>query len=152
MNQMFTDVLSQLLMGVVTLILTTLSYHVTKFLNSKKMLNNDTIQGRLAGEVIRYVEQVGKEMTNSEKFELAKTELITTFNKKGFKFTNQDIDKLIESAVFDIRNGSTMALGESLEVSPIIKEVSEVNTFTDSKEGIIIDGELYVKSSSIPNQ
>lgn len=96
---------NQLLLTVLTALFTYLGYKVKKFIEKKEIqeaLNNNQ---ELAMMSIKYVEQVGEHLANSEKLRLAKTKLVEIAGNQGVTIQENELDVLIESALLSFKDG-----------------------------------------------
>ena len=83
----------------ISALFTWLSVKIKSFINKQKeQIENEQINN-IIDKVVSYVEQTGKELTSSEKFDKAMTSASEWLNKKGVKVSNTHLEILIESAV-----------------------------------------------------
>lgn len=73
---------------------------------------------------VEYVEIVGKHLANEKKFELAKVKALDFANKYGISISNEELDILIEQAVYNLKEGYKKEKEE--DISIVIDDESEV--------------------------
>lgn len=147
MDNNITVLLMQVATGLIGIVTTVVGAYVASFLKKRGLLDEQTMQGRIVKDAIKYVEQTGQEMTGSEKFAEARKEIVKALNEKKIPFTESDIDRLIESAVFNLKNGANSQAQIFVQEDLKLDNNSEP-VFTPSENGIMIDGELYVKAET----
>ena len=58
-------------------------------------------------DVVKFVQQVYKDLDGPEKLQKALTEASTILNEKGISISDTELDMLIESAVYGLKQGAT---------------------------------------------
>lgn len=81
-------------------------------------------------DVVKFVQQVYKDLDGPEKLQKALTEASTILNEKGISISDTELDMLIESAVYGLKQGIT---------ETVIKELPEETTKEEVK---VKDGEI----------
>lgn len=81
-------------------------------------------------DVVKFVQQVYKDLDGPEKLQKALTEASTILNEKGISISDTELDMLIESAVYGLKQGIT---------ETVIKELPEETTKEEVK---VKDGEV----------
>ena len=84
----------------------------------------------LVDDVVKFVQQVYKDLDGPEKLQKALTEASTILNEKGISISDTELDMLIESAVYGLKQGIT---------ETVIKELPEETTKEEVK---VKDGEI----------
>lgn len=74
-------------------------------------------------DVVKFVQQVYKDLDGPEKLQKALTEASTILNEKGISISDTELDMLIESAVFGLKQGITETVIEKLPKETIEEEV-----------------------------
>lgn len=74
-------------------------------------------------DVVKFVQQVYKDLDGPEKLQKALTEASTILNEKGISISNTELDMLIESAVYGLKQGITETVIEKLPEETIEEEV-----------------------------
>lgn len=80
-------------------------------------------------DVVKFVQQVYKDLDGPEKLQKALTEASTILNEKGISISDTELDMLIESAVYGLKQGIT---------ETVIKELPEKTV----EEVKVKDGEI----------
>lgn len=65
-------------------------------------------------DVVKFVQQVYKDLDGPEKLQKALTEASTILNEKGISISDTELDMLIESAVYGLKQGITETVIEKL--------------------------------------
>lgn len=86
------EMLITALIGIISYVLTTIGNKVKKILDDKRIAN-------FADETIKCINQAYSTLTNEEKYEKAKQDIIEWIESEGLKITETKIKILIESAV-----------------------------------------------------
>ena len=81
-------------------------------------------------DVVKFVQQVYKDLDGPEKLQKALTEASTILNEKRISISDTELDMLIESAVYGLKQGIT---------ETVIKELPEETTKEEVK---VKDGEI----------
>ena len=74
-------------------------------------------------DVVKFVQQVYKDLDGPEKLQKALTEASTILNEKGISISDTELDMLIESAVYGLKQGITETVIEKLPEETIEEEV-----------------------------
>lgn len=74
-------------------------------------------------DVVKFVQQVYKDLDGPEKLQKALTEASTILNEKGISISDTELDMLIESAVYGLKQGITETVIEKLPKEAIEEEV-----------------------------
>ena len=146
MDEMWKQIIFEGLQGIIGIAITVLLAFIRKKYN--QYVNTDT-KKKLVNDVVYYIEQVFKTLHGKEKLEKAKTTLVSMLNDKGIKFTEEELNVLIESAVnqLNIQQGTltsntlTSTVEETTELEPIVEETEtttdelaeDVNLTDDNK-------------------
>lgn len=75
-------------------------------------------------DVVKFVQQVYKDLDGPEKLQKALTEASTILNEKGISISETELDMLIESAVYGLKQGITETVVEQLPKETITEEVT----------------------------
>lgn len=75
-------------------------------------------------DVVKFVQQVYKDLDGSEKLQKALTEASTILNEKGISISETELDMLIESAVYGLKQGIKETVVERLPQETITEEVT----------------------------
>ena len=74
-------------------------------------------------DVVKFVQQVYKDLDGPEKLQKALTEASTILNEKGISISDTELDMLIESAVYGLKQGITETVIEKLPEETVEEEV-----------------------------
>lgn len=74
-------------------------------------------------DVVKFVQQVYKDLDGPEKLQKALTEASTILNEKGISISDTELDMLIESAVYGLKQGITETVIEKLPKETVEEEV-----------------------------
>lgn len=74
-------------------------------------------------DVVKFVQQVYKDLDGPEKLQKALTEASTILNEKGISISDTELDMLIESAVYGLKQGITETVIEKLPEETTKEEV-----------------------------
>lgn len=74
-------------------------------------------------DVVKFVQQVYKDLDGPEKLQKALTEASTILNEKGISISDTELDMLIESAVYGLKQGITETVIEKLPKETIEEEI-----------------------------
>ena len=85
-------------------------------------IKTDTAKS-VVDDVVKFVQQVYKDLDGPEKLQKALTEASTILNEKGISISDTELDMLIESAVFGLKQGITETVIEKLPKETIEEEV-----------------------------
>lgn len=83
-------------------------------------------------DVVKFVQQVYKDLDGPEKLQKALTEASTILNEKGISISETELDMLIESAVYGLKQGVTTSTTVSIPASGI-EETTTTITVKDSE-------------------
>ena len=75
-------------------------------------------------DVVKFVQQVYKDLDGPEKLQKALTEASTILNEKGISISETELDMLIESAVYGLKQGITETVVKQLPQETITEEVT----------------------------
>ena len=75
-------------------------------------------------DVVKFVQQVYKDLDGPEKLQKALTEASTILNEKGISISETELDMLIESAVYGLKQGITETVVEQLPQKTTTEEVT----------------------------
>lgn len=82
---------------------------------------NETVKV-VVDNVVKWVQQVYYELEGPEKLQKALTEASTILNEKGITISETELDMMIESAVYGLKQGMTT---ETVLVEGTVKETTE---------------------------
>lgn len=74
-------------------------------------------------DVVKFVQQVYRDLDGPEKLQKALTEASTILNEKGISISDTELDMLIESAVYGLKQGITETVIEKLPKETIEEEI-----------------------------
>ena len=83
-------------------------------------------------DVVKFVQQVYKDLDGPEKLQKALTEASTILNEKGISISETELDMLIESAVYGLKQGATTSTTLTIPASGI-EETTTTITVKDSE-------------------
>ena len=75
-------------------------------------------------DVVKFVQQVYKDLDGPEKLQKALTEASTILNEKGISISETELDMLIESAVYGLKQGITETVVKQLPQETNTEEVT----------------------------
>ena len=75
-------------------------------------------------DVVKFVQQVYKDLDGPEKLQKALTEASTILNEKGISISETELDMLIESAVYGLKQGITETVVKQLPQKTTTEEVT----------------------------
>ena len=81
-------------------------------------------------DVVKFVQQVYKDLDGPEKLQKALTEASTILNEKGISISDTELDMLIESAVYGLKQGATTSTTLTIPQS----DIDETTTTITVKE------------------
>lgn len=67
-------------------------------------IDTDT-KKKVVDSTVNYIEQVYTDVHGADKFELAKDKVVSVLNEKGINISEEEIEMLIESAVYGLNKG-----------------------------------------------
>lgn len=123
------DVLNQLMPVIITALSTIITalagYIATSIKNAyTKKVNNETAKA-VVDDVVKFVQQVYADLNGPEKLQMAIQQASTILQEKGIKITDTEINMLIESAVYGIKQAMTteqLALKEAQDRVEVVVE------------------------------
>ena len=77
-------------------------------------------------DVVKFVQQVYKDLDGPEKLQKALTEASTILNEKGITISDTELDMLIESAVYGLKQGATTSTTVTIPQSGIEETTSTI--------------------------
>ena len=99
------EALINLLVVVIGLVATFVGQKGYSYLNNKGILKEIEAKQKYVNIVVNAIQQTYKEANGEEKLGEAKTQLVDFFNANGIKFTDVELNSLIESAVKGVKDG-----------------------------------------------
>ena len=112
------DIILPAIASVVAVLFGVLGTKIKQIYNEKAQ--NETVKV-VVDNVVKWVQQVYYELEGPEKLQKALTEASTILNEKGITISETELDMLIESAVYGLKNGTQQAK----EVVEILPETTE---------------------------
>ncbi len=106
------NALLNLLIIVIGMVATFVGQKGTEYLKKKGVLAQLESKKNYVDIVVTAVQQVYAEADGNAKLQEAKTQLVDLFNKNGIKFTEDELDLLIESAVKGMNDGVNQGAAE----------------------------------------
>lgn len=100
------EALINLLVVVIGLVATFVGQKGYSYLNNKGILKEIEAKQKYVNIVVNAIQQTYKEANGEEKLGEAKTQLVDFFNANGIKFTDVELNSLIEAAVKGVKDGS----------------------------------------------
>lgn len=100
------EALINLLVVVIGLVATFVGQKWYSYLNNKGILKEIEAKQKYVNIVVNAIQQTYKEANGEEKLGEAKTQLVDFFNANGIKFTDVELNSLIESAVKGVKDGA----------------------------------------------
>ena len=100
------EALINLLVVVIGLVATFVGQKGYSYLNNKGILKEIETKQKYVNIVVNAIQQTYKEANGEEKLGEAKTQLVDFFNANGIKFTDVELNSLIEAAVKGVKDGS----------------------------------------------
>lgn len=100
------EALVNLLVVVVGLVATFLGQKLNAYLKEKGISKQLQNKKGYADIIVNAVQQVYQEANGDEKLAQAKRDLVTMLNQNGVKFTEDELNLLIESAVKGMKDGT----------------------------------------------
>ena len=98
--------LINLLVVVIGLVATFVGQKGYSYLNNKGILKEIEAKQKYVNIVVNAIQQTYKEANGEEKLGEAKTQLVDFFNSNGIKFTDVELNSLIEAAVKGVKDGA----------------------------------------------
>lgn len=100
------EALINLLVVVIGLVATFVGQKGYSYLNNKGILKEIEAKQKYVNIVVNAIQQTYKEANGEEKLGEAKTQLVDFFNANGIKFTDVELNSLIEAAVKGVKDGT----------------------------------------------
>lgn len=104
--QALQEALINFLVVVIGLVATFVGQKGYSYLNNKGILKEIEAKQKYVNIVVNAIQQTYKEANGEEKLGEAKTQLVDFFNANGIKFTDIELNSLIESAVKGVKDGA----------------------------------------------
>ncbi len=115
------DIILPAIASVVAVLFGVLGTKIKQIYNEKAQ--NETVKV-VVDNVVKWVQQVYYELEGPEKLQKALTEASTILNEKGITISETELDMMIESAVYGLKNGTQQA-EEVVEILPETTETTE---------------------------
>ena len=106
MMEALQEALINLLVVVIGLVATFVGQKGYSYLSNKGILKEIEAKQKYVNIVVNAIQQTYKEANGEEKLGEAKTQLVDFFNANGIKFTDVELNSLIESAVKGVKDGA----------------------------------------------
>ena len=119
------DILLPAIASVIAVIFGVIGAKIKQLYNSK--VQDETVK-TVVDSVVRWTQQVYKEAEGPEKLQAALEKASVILNEKGITLSETELNTLIESAVYGLKQGTTETLlveGEVEEVTPEAVETIE---------------------------
>ena len=100
------EALINLLVVIIGLVATFVGQKGYSYLNNKGILKEIEAKQKYVNIVVNAIQQTYKEVNGEEKLGKAKTQLVDFFNANGIKFTDVELNSLIEAAVKGVKDGA----------------------------------------------
>ena len=100
------EALINFLVVVISLVATFVGQKGYSYLNNKGILKEIEAKQKYVNIVVNAIQQTYKEANGEEKLGEAKTQLVDFFNANGIKFTDVELNSLIEAAVKGVKDGA----------------------------------------------
>ena len=100
------EALINFLVVVIGLVATFVGQKGYSYLNNKGILKEIEAKQKYVNIVVNAIQQTYKEANGEEKLGEAKTQLVDFFNANGIKFTDVELNSLIEAAVKGVKDGA----------------------------------------------
>ena len=100
------EALINFLVVIIGLVATFVGQKGYSYLNNKGILKEIEAKQKYVNIVVNAIQQTYKEANGEEKLGEAKTQLVDFFNANGIKFTDIELNSLIESAVKGVKDGA----------------------------------------------
>lgn len=100
------EALINFLVVIIGLVATFVGQKGYSYLNNKGILKEIEAKQKYVNIVVNAIQQTYKEANGEEKLGEAKTQLVDFFNANGIKFTDVELNSLIEAAVKGVKDGS----------------------------------------------
>ena len=113
MMEALQEALINLLVVVIGLVATFVGQKGYSYLSNKGILKEIEAKQKYVNIVVNAIQQTYKEANGEEKLGEAKTQLVDFFNANGIKFTDVELNSLIEVAVKGVKDGAKkVSMGE----------------------------------------
>ena len=122
------DVILPAVASVIAILFGVLGARIKQIYNEKAQ--NETVKV-VVDNVVKWVQQVYYELEGPEKLQKALTEASTILNEKGITISETELDMMIESAVYGLKQGiteATLVEGKTKELPEAVETVAEVTT------------------------
>ena len=106
MMEALQEALINLLVVVIGLVATFVGQKGYSYLSNKGILKEIEAKQKYVNIVVNAIQQTYKEANGEEKLGEAKTQLVDFFNANGIKFTDVELNSLIEAAVKGVKDGT----------------------------------------------
>ena len=106
MMEALQEALINLLVVVIGLVATFVGQKGYSYLNNKGILKEIEAKQKYVNIVVNAIQQTYKEANGEEKLGEAKTQLVDFFNANGIKFTDVELNSLIEATVKGVKDGA----------------------------------------------
>lgn len=100
------EALINFLVVIIGLVATFVGQKGYSYLNNKGILKEIEAKQKYVNIVVNAIQQTYKEANGEEKLGEAKTQLVDFFNANGIKFTDVELNSLIEAAVKGVKDGA----------------------------------------------
>lgn len=100
------EALINFLVVVIGLVATFVGQKGYSYLNNKGILKEIEAKQKYVNIVVNAIQQTYKEANGEEKLGEAKTQLVDFFNANGIKFTDVELNSLIEASVKGVKDGA----------------------------------------------
>ena len=100
------EALINFLVVVIGLVATFVGQKGYSYLNNKGILKEIEAKQKYVNIVVNAIQQTYKEANGEEKLGEAKPQLVDFFNANGIKFTDVELNSLIEAAVKGVKDGA----------------------------------------------
>ena len=106
MMEALQEALINFLVVIIGLVATFVGQKGYSYLNNKGILKEIEAKQKYVNIVVNAIQQTYKEANGEEKLGEAKTQLVDFFNANGIKFTDVELNSLIEAAVKGVKDGT----------------------------------------------
>ena len=121
------EALINLLVVVIGLVATFVGQKGYSYLNNKGILKEIEAKQKYVNIVVNAIQQTYKEANGEEKLGEAKTQLVDFFNANGIKFTDVELNSLIEAAVKGVKDGVRIESSVEQTADSLITKVSKTD-------------------------
>lgn len=116
------DILLPAIASVIAVIFGVIGAKIKQLYNSK--VQDETVK-TVVDSVVRWAQQVYKETKGPEKLQAALEKASAILNEKGITVSETELNTLIESAVYGLKQGTTETLSVEGEVEEVTPEAVE---------------------------